>query len=302
MKMKKRILSTLTAMCLCVSLLPVTVLAEEDGSSETSTTTPHSHCICGAEHQDIGDHKSPSVVAFEAWDESDSLPTTAGNYYLTEDVSIESIQTIPNGTDVVLCLNGKTITVNNETVSDNSHQDSILIEGSLTITDCKDNEGKITSKDPSTAGEKVIVVSARYSNCTLNLYGGTITGIDTGKYNGGGVHNEGTFNMYGGVIKGNKAQDGGGVCNFNNRGNTDFRKDATFNMYGGTISGNTATRYGGGVYVCQNKKDGNSGTVNLYGGEIKYNTAEVSGSGIYNDNISDTNNTINANGGTVAGG
>ena len=59
---------------------------------------------------------------------------------------------------------------------------------------------------------------------------GTITG---GSFNsdGGGVYNNATFNMYGGVISNNTANRGGGVYN-----------NHTFTMYGGVISQNTAKK------------------------------------------------------------
>jgi hypothetical protein len=62
---------------------------------------------------------------------------------------------------------------------------------------------------------------------------------------GGGVNTyNGTFNMYGGGISGNKADAGGGV----------YVENGTFTMYGGTIFGNEALGAsgdtgGGGVYV-----------------------------------------------------
>jgi hypothetical protein len=80
----------------------------------------------------------------------------------------------------------------------------------------------------------------------------------------GGVHNGGSFLMYGGEISGNSAIHGGGVFN---RG--------MFKLFGGKISGNSVYQNGGGVY---NEADG---TFEMLGGEISGNTA-AGGGGVYN--------------------
>jgi hypothetical protein len=90
--------------------------------------------------------------------------------------------------------------------------------------------------------------------------------------NGGGVYvgSGGRFNMNGGNISGNSANDGGGVY---------VGSGGRFNMYGGsTISGNSASGDGGGVYV------GNGGSFTRNGGII-YGGTE--GTGIANTASSD---------------
>lgn len=61
--MKQRILSTLLALAMCLSLLPTAAFAdgENDGSAET-----HTHCVCGAEHMVIGNHTTESKATFTA--------------------------------------------------------------------------------------------------------------------------------------------------------------------------------------------------------------------------------------------
>gem|GEM_PF-6854204 len=68
------------------------------------------------------------------------------------------------------------------------------------------------------------------ANTALSVGGGVLFGSVTGPY---------TFNMSGGSISANSANDGGGVY----VGANDFM------MSGGTISGNSATSYGGGVAI-----------------------------------------------------
>ncbi|WP_456112029.1 InlB B-repeat-containing protein [Roseburia inulinivorans] len=109
----------------------------------------------------------------------------------------------------------------------------------------------------------------------FNMYGGTISGNTAGY--GGGVNNEGTFNMYDGstisdntecILPGANFEGGGAVYN---RG--------TFNMKGGVISGNTSAGDGGGVFNY-------NGTFNMSSGEIKGNKSTAinnGGGGVYNE-------------------
>lgn len=54
-----------------------------------------------------GEHKHNDVT-FTPWTATDSLPTAAGNYYLTDNVTLSRTWTVPSGTTSI-CLNGKTI-------------------------------------------------------------------------------------------------------------------------------------------------------------------------------------------------
>ena len=145
-----------------------------------------------------------------AWRNAKKLPTKAGNYYLTTDVTITKKWNV-KGT-VTLCLNGHSIHLKN------GKKGSVITIGkkdTLNLYDCV-GTGSITGghgrKNYLRVGE-----------------GG---GVDVGD---GGI-----FNMYGGVITDNETKDSGGGV---------FVHDATFNLYGGKIFGNTAAERGGGVYV-----------------------------------------------------
>ena len=78
---------------------------------------------------------------YYAWDSKNSLPTTAGNYYLWNDVTLTESWTIPDNTAIKLCLNGHTI-------SGEGFDDSIVVVGGiyarLEITD-EHNQGTITT-------------------------------------------------------------------------------------------------------------------------------------------------------------
>ena len=127
------------------------------------------------------------------------------------------------------------------------------------------------------------------SGGTFNLYnGGSITNNKAinyvGQNRGGGVHvgsydKAGTFNLYGGEISNNEAEDGGGV----------YVYDGTFTMRGGKITGNTATSLGGGVCVY-------NGTFTMSDGEISGNNEASSGGGVSVDI-----GTFNMSGGKITG-
>lgn len=186
--------------------------------------------------QDSG-HTEADHANMIPWEETDSLPNTAGSYYLTKDVTLTAEWELPAG-DTTLCLNGHGITLNAAgAVIDMQFYGTIF-----TLYDCI-GTGTIThgmNDDTRYQGGGVAV-----SDGTFNMYGGTITDNIKGANNyGGGVYvSRGTFNMYNGKIINNATSadsyGGGGV--YVDRG--------TFNMSGGEISGNTALGEGGGILL-----------------------------------------------------
>lgn len=195
------------------------------GGGVFAQTTEHKHCVCGAEHKEIGNHKTEDADAskiFQAWESDSTLPGTAGRYYLTKDVMISETWQPADGT--VLCLNGKTITGAKD-------KNVIKMSGAFTLTDCAEVCGSITG------GSRGVYVD---TGKTFNMYNGLIKGNDSGVY---AVSN---FNMYSGVIKENKS----GVY---------ISTGGNFNMYGGSIIKNKTNRLDVvGVGVC---RDGGSFTV-----------------------------------------
>lgn len=233
--MKKQVLSTI--MALYLFLLPMAVAATEDGGNEGgSVVAEHvSHCVCGETHCNVGDHTTESLIT--DWQGVSALSeiTESGNYYLKSDVTLsEYWQKVEKDINVVLCLNGFTITVQNY-----DPDDFIRVNGgTLTLTDCKGGSS-ICGIYPSGEGKVVRMIG---SESVINMYAITIKNIRVGRsgsYHGGGVRNTGVFNMYSGSIEGNTAAGigsrGGGVYNDSN---------SVFNMYGGTIKNNTANFYG----------------------------------------------------------
>ena len=274
--MKKRLLSVFLCLCMVFGLVPATVWAE--------TTTGHTHYLCGGSTCNGSGHENETYkTTFEKEIKQEGNTLKIGDKsWASTKVSNNTFYILPAGTyylgsdispeytikienNVTLCLNGHKITAADG-------MDAIYMTGgSFTLTDCK-GVGTITHASSKT-GRGVYVSSG-----TFNMYGGSITGnkAQDAQGRGGGVYvysGSGTFNMYGGSITGNRATgDGGGVYKSGS--------NSSFNMYGGSITGNTANSYGGGVYV-----DG--GGFTMSGGTIggtktgETNTATYGGGGVY---------------------
>lgn len=258
--------------------------------------------------QDSG-HTEADHANMIPWEETDSLPNTAGSYYLTKDVTLTAEWEPKSG--IVLCLNGKSITLNAEGDVINMSANGTI----FTLYDCH-KSGTIThgkdSNDTTYNGCGVVVGG------TFNMYGGKITGnVRTGYENGGGVFvSYGIFNMYDGEITNNSCgSSGGGV----------YVERGTFSMSGGEISGNTSGEYGGGIElykksdftmtggsISQNKAENGyygggidvsyGSTFTMNGGTITGNTS-CTGGGVYVGTAVENygNNTFNMNGGTITG-
>ena len=263
------------------------VSAKPDGTG-LLLVKAHTHFLCGGNScTKVGHTQETSMVTFKPWDKTNELPTTAGNYYLTDNVTLSSSWKPVDGT--VLCLNGHSIKADG-----NGDIPAILVySGSITLCDCKGDDGaygKITHPVGKN-GSGVYVSGGRF-----HMYGGSITG-NTADHGGGVYVGGGQFTMYGGEISGNTATvSGGGVS----------VSGGEFNMRGGTIGGaaadkaNKAKNGGGGVHVSNSGEFTMSGSASItgntadngggvymigdqftmYGGEISGNTATVSGGGV----------------------
>jgi len=252
----------------------------------------HTHCVCVGHYATDSSHFTHNDKT--AWTGVSSLKaiTTAGNYYLLNDVEVEYNNSISDYiwqpvSGVKLCLNGHSI------ISKNSSRSMIEVNSGVTfdLTDCK-TTGTVTHGErwgEQTTGRAVnIGYGSSSTTATFNLWGGSITGNACKDSGGGVVAISGTFNMYGGSITGNTAGlgktsgygAGGGVF-------VDMR--GTFNLYRGEISDNTAVyQGGGGVYVYSTGKftmyDGTitRNTVTLLGESTSSNSADYGGGGVLN--------------------
>lgn len=246
----KKLLLTLT-LCLCALLcMAVTASASE--------VQEHSHPICGATHTNIGDHTGTCEdVTWTAWDGTSEIAydsTTKTAYiYLADNVQISDALTIPQGHTLYLCLNGKTISYNGAGIFASNGGGLIYIAGgaALTICDCQ-NTGCIKYEKAQSSDQ----ISTIHSWGTLNLYGGTISRMNTNN-NGHTIRTRGEskFNMYGGTVSNDGATPA--LC---------LENDA--NIYGGEITC-TGDR---GIHA-----NGSSDTINLLvaGGTISAGEKEA---------------------------
>lgn len=246
--MKKRLLSWLMVLTLCLTLLPTAALADT-GAGESSGSEKHEHYLCGTSHTCA--NTQDSEREFTEWTDAlaqerygagstaaNSLPVDGpASYYLTQDV--ELTETWKPYAYITLCLNGHSITMKGD-------RSVISSSGTFTLVDCKgdshdDKYGKITH-------------ASGYKGHGVELTGGT-------------------FTMYGGNITGNTASSGGGVY---------MTGRSTFNLYGGQITSNTATGSGGGVY--SEYGTNHNSTFNMYGGQIADNNGNIGGGGVFYGN------------------
>ncbi len=285
-------------------------LAELSEEQAAGLDMTHYEKICAALNapalvaEQDGEHDHDKM---KPWTETTSLPNTAGSYYLTDNVELAAEWEPKSGT--VLCLNGKSITLNAEGDVINMSANGTI----FTLYDCQKN-GTITHGKDSNG--------TTYNGCgvvvggTFNMYGGNITGnvITAGSGNGGGVFvSFGEFNMYDGKITNNSCRSsGGGVyvdCGTFNMfggeissnisgesgGGIDVSYGSTFTMTGGSISQNKAGNgyYGGGIDVSYGS------TFTMDGGNITANESWKGGGVYVGEETSNGKNTFNMNGGTI---
>lgn len=257
----------------------LTVTVELDDEVMLMAEGQHSHCICGASHKDIGEHKGEVPVSFDkklsddssgSWlqvgDKSAETTTIdnrtyyvlpAGSYYLDDDVYLNKSILIKDGV-VNICLNGNELCLNHGSVQ--IWEVIQLSGGTLNLTDCK-GTGQVRHFEEVYPYGRGVTVG---NGTSFTLYGGTICNnvarvSSSTTAQGGGVYigSSSTFNMYGGKIHNNRAEDS---------------NEPTYEFWGG-----------GGVY-CAPK-----GTFNLLAGEITENQVRVTkdggngfGGGVFN--------------------
>ena len=233
---------------ICAAL--IAFVAAQDGE--------HIHPVCGVACTDENGHSNVTWTAVSTL----TSGMAAGNYYLTDDVTLDATWTPKSGT--VLDLNGHSITVNADVDAI-----TVPVSCSFTLTDCNSSGGvhyftKNTEKDNlwepvGTGGDTtvtggVITHSSGKNgsgifmggNGTFTMYGGTICGNYNDTAAGAGVRaTQSKIIMPGGAISGNVAanhKSGGGV-NLNGVG-------SSFDMSGNAkITDNTTNGFGGGVHM-----------------------------------------------------
>lgn len=256
--MKKRLLSVFLCLCMVFGLVPATVWAE--------TTNGHTHYLCGGSTCNGSGHENETYKTTfekEIKQEGNTLKIGGESWAPTKG-SNDTFYILPTGTyylgsdisleytikienNVTLCLNGHKITAADG-------MDAIYMTGgSFTLTDCK-GVGTITHASSKT-GRGVYVSSG-----TFNMYGGSITGnkAQDAQGRGGGVYvysGSGTFNMSGGSITGNNA----------------YKSDYISTFGGGVCVGSGIFTVSGEVTVTDNTKGGTKGADGKFTGDTKNN-------------------------------
>ncbi len=181
-------------------------------------------------------------ITFEPWTSTNSMPSTAGNYYLTQDLTIHSEWRAPEGTTRI-CLNGHKIT---------TYEHFLMVSG--TALEIYDEEGGGSMDAVYRVGSMFWVKGGKFvlnggtingnvstagivdvaANATFTMNGGTLTGRAVNRYDACGIRftgSGGTFNMNGGEITGLSTV--AGVTYFE-------KSDVTVNISGNSkIYGNT---------------------------------------------------------------
>ena len=208
--MKKRIISLILVLALCLSLLPLAAVAADsepaddapqqptDALRDTGSTgegTHEDHYYCGGAACTHSDPLFENATPIASADEL--LAAEAGSYYLTADIDLSGTWTPQNG--MVLCLNGKVLALRNAIGA----VIRVEMNSTFTLLDC--GAGKITHRG-SSSGHGMRV------DGTFYMYGGTITqnwGDDSRNDYAGGVYvwDTGRFYMYGGTITRNNFTD-----------------------------------------------------------------------------------------------
>ena len=178
-------------------------------------------CFLGQLRADDEVH-SHDGKTFMPHSDATSLPTTAGSYYLTCDVTLTKIWEIKSAQIIDLDLNGHTITMTTD-----NHVIKVEAKSTLNIYDC----GKTVTYWEADSTYQYWKKKVDYET-ELITTGGCITG---GKgYNVNSLKPLGTGSPATCLV-------GGGICNL-----------GTLNIYGGNIVGNYSKNpgifYGGGIY------------------------------------------------------
>lgn len=264
--MKNRVLAMILCLVMLLGMLPMSAVAEGE--------EPEAHVHTS--------HEGWTAVS------GTKLPTTSGNYYLSEDMELTAVAEIASAQEIVLCLNGKTVDC---TATKRAYR---LCKGAnLTICDCtaETKDGVYTAGRIKKATNTAIMIGTETPGAILNIHDGifednTISGAGAVIVAQGGSK----VNIHNGAFLNNKAGTNAGAIYANN---------TTVKVYGGTFSGNSAKSAGGVFYV-------SNGNLQLHGGTIRENTAAHGGavfvqnnSGIVLNGVTITENTAATRGGGI---
>ncbi len=277
----------------------------QTGAEPEESTGEHKHKICADAECTDGSH---TEITWTAWTSSDSLPTEAGSYYLTQDVTLTD--SWENSSEINICFHGHIVKI------DSPNKSVIIAKASnLKLTDCSSTEHKF-SVDRETG-----LWSLNETGGTETLIGGCITGArggeDGGKPCPAVVNEAGScIDMYHINIVGNKT---GGEMYLKENTNDEPEKGGSalysagaFGLHSGNIVGNyidmsgikeyEAKQHAGGCVFIEYEK---SSVFTMNGGKIYKNGGEHNTCGgvfVHGGRFTMTGGEISENSGVMGGG
>ena len=199
----------------------------------------HSHCVCGGENAAEG-HTVHYPLMWAPWTKTDSLPTAAGNYYLTGNVLLKSNSdySMPDG--VQICLNGYTIRSAGGTNKPTLYANG----GTLTVTDCS-TRGAV--RDIKMSSGELLMYGGRFVWELIIGETGAFTAADRVGI-GAEVTNKGV--IFGGIFDGAVINDGGTIEGGTFNGRVNLKSGDVIGgiyygrvTYGGAVIHDSACRY-----------------------------------------------------------
>lgn len=236
----------------------------------------HSHCIDGK--TDCGHAQE----GWTKWTATDSLPSSAGSYYLAEDVKLTGRWNVSS--NIQLCLNGHSITQTQA-----GQRIMNVTSGTVVLTDCSGTPGVITGGTATADGGAIRVEGA---NATLKAYNITVSGNTTTGHGGAiFVYNSGKLELNNVKLTGNEAgSTGGAIC---------AREGGQMTLTGCTVENNKSKADGGAIYAHKNT------VTNIQDTVVTGNESKASSGGIGFGNTATgglTNVTISGNKAPNGGG
>jgi len=263
-KKHKRIIGIKSLFIACLIILSFCVVINNHQIEVKGDS--HTHCLCGDENCD--DHY---VYTFNP---ITSLPTTAGAYYLTDDITFSDTFYPKHGT--YICLNGHALIYTGT-------GNAIVVNNGVrfSITDCERNKAHyfqyhknnywILANETDNCISVDTLKSLPNENQIISVSGGILTNTNESNNNAFLYINTNTnVFLYGGSFVGNHSNSKGGAVS--SAGNLTI--DGA-NFYGNFVSNDsTKSGYGGAVYATY------TGSLNFKSGNFKFNYANHDGGAI----------------------
>ena len=261
-------------------------LSDASGSSDIilHLIRDHTHCACAHKAKyakDIGSHTEHVDREFVAWTDelvkkqygsdttrtaATAMPKVAGCYYLTGDVTLGGSYAWTPVDGTIICMNGHKVT------SSSTIGSTVYIESNVhvVLTDCKASGSISNTRSNGAAGlsSRNSFNYANSENCTIDLFGVTVSGTGRGvaNYTGStvnlynstvsgtkyGIYNSGTVNTAGTVKTTSDTAESGYYCVYNLG---TLNVDGTLTANGGNV----------GIYNAANNDGSQYGTMTVNG-------------------------------------